>query len=209
MPYQIIFTDELYHHGVRGQKWGVRRYQNTDGSYKSGAQGRYTDDGSPGVNKSRSASSGKSSGVGKSSKVKTGSTKEAKASKSKGPKKKMSTKKKVAIGLGVAGTALAAYGAYKYSKHIKNTASAHILENGKKYANMERREADYFQNAVLGSKSHADRLHFTDQAGKATSRANQIMRDSHSQAEKTGRSFRDSYKYLKSQGVSVKPRLRR
>lgn len=25
--------DELAHHGIKGQKWGVRRYQNKDGSY--------------------------------------------------------------------------------------------------------------------------------------------------------------------------------
>ncbi len=29
----IPCSDELYHHGIKGQKWGVRRYQNEDGSY--------------------------------------------------------------------------------------------------------------------------------------------------------------------------------
>lgn len=35
-------TGELYHYGVKGQRWGVRRYQNEDGSYTSeGLKRRY------------------------------------------------------------------------------------------------------------------------------------------------------------------------
>lgn len=28
-------SNELYHHGIKGQRWGVRRYQNEDGTYTS------------------------------------------------------------------------------------------------------------------------------------------------------------------------------
>lgn len=31
----------LYHHGIKGQKWGVRRYQNPDGSLTSAGEERY------------------------------------------------------------------------------------------------------------------------------------------------------------------------
>ena len=33
-------NNELYHHGIKGQKWGVRRFQNPDGSLTSAGQKR-------------------------------------------------------------------------------------------------------------------------------------------------------------------------
>lgn len=39
--YMLGKDTELRHWGVNGMKWGIRKYQNEDGSYKPGAEGRY------------------------------------------------------------------------------------------------------------------------------------------------------------------------
>lgn len=42
-----MYNDELKHFGIKGQKWGVRRYQNEDGTLTSAGKNRYlNDDGS-------------------------------------------------------------------------------------------------------------------------------------------------------------------
>ena len=39
--YYLTREDELYHYGIKGQKWGLRRYQNYDGSYTQAGLQRY------------------------------------------------------------------------------------------------------------------------------------------------------------------------
>lgn len=41
MSYKVVFEDELYHHGVKGQRWGVRRYRNEDGTLTAAGKAHY------------------------------------------------------------------------------------------------------------------------------------------------------------------------
>lgn len=37
----VYYSNELYHHGIKGMKWGIRRYQNPDGTLTAAGRARY------------------------------------------------------------------------------------------------------------------------------------------------------------------------
>lgn len=41
MVHADIYSEELYHHGIKGQKWGIRRFQNEDGTLTEEGKARY------------------------------------------------------------------------------------------------------------------------------------------------------------------------
>ena len=41
MSTYYYYGDTLYHHGIKGQKWGIRRFQNEDGSLTSAGREHY------------------------------------------------------------------------------------------------------------------------------------------------------------------------
>lgn len=106
---------ELYHHGIKGQRWGIRRFQNKDGSLTAKGKQRYREDGSA-------------------------SKKQEDETSKKGLTDKQ--KKAIKIGAAVVGTALVAYGGYKLSQYYRGAGSKIDPETGFRLIDKDMSDAD-------------------------------------------------------------------
>lgn len=101
MAYYMVaglpYSAELYHHGIKGQKWGLRRFQQENGTLTSAGRERYAD------------------AIAKSAANASGSTKNSGSS--AGSSQRKEKLKKIAKAAAItAGTAAVAYGTYKLAK---------------------------------------------------------------------------------------------
>ncbi len=129
MNYRIVYSSELYHHGIKGQKWGVRRFQNEDGTYTDAGKERYF-----GTSKKTQGSAEETVSIS-SSGASSGSSDD-------GFKLTDEQKKALKIGLAVTGAVVVGYAAYKvmdsevlssgYTKIGKENADT-ILKEGTEF----------------------------------------------------------------------------
>lgn len=123
------YPDYLMHFGIKGMKWGVRRFQNKDGSYTP-----------LGLKRRFGGSGGSSSGNrGGSGRARGGSGSNAEARKAK-------IKKGLKIAAGVAGATALAYGTYKLAKSGKGRQ---LLDTARMRGSLAMQTA---RNSKLGQK---------------------------------------------------------
>ena len=139
MSAQVVYynfeqPNYLVHHGIRGQKWGIRRFQNDDGSVTPAGAERYYVGG-----KGVAGSKGGETKVGKKSKP--DSTGKVDSAQKKGMSQ--NTKKALKIAGGVAAAAAVTAGAVLAAKYLKNQklAAQKVAEIAERNA---RREAEAY-----------------------------------------------------------------
>jgi len=125
----------LMHHGIKGQKWGVRRFQNEDGSLTGAGKKRYGFDSAlrkvgTGVVKIARKPAQKIAKSDRYKKANSGFKKEFKEKHTSEEEKKMAISRAKTAGKSAAKSVLMGVGAYGVAR-LSTVASAALLANGK------------------------------------------------------------------------------
>ena len=156
--YNYCDPNELYHHGVLGMKWGHRKAVSVSAIANRGlaanARGAAKVYGKLG---NKALSSAERSEAAKYSK--RADSAQAAADAKKANKKPMSdkTKRALKIGAAAAGTALAAYGAYKVSKIVKGKAVSMGQVHAERILNKQGVTDPVLRTAALNKRYNADK----------------------------------------------------
>ena len=144
-------TTELYHHGIKGQRWGVRRFQNQNGTLTAAGKKRYNDDGSPKKSNHRLKLEEKYRKSGMSQKQAEMAA-----------ERRIKTEKIVAATAGLTLTAAAAYAANKY---VKNNVDR-MIKSGATLQRIEMQDTKgQLHDVFYAAKDKVDKTKYAGQLG--------------------------------------------
>ena len=172
---KLYYESELYHHGIKGMKWGRRRYQNSDGSLTPAGKSRYVTvrqanknakqaekDAVKALNNSpekhtireygKAARAAKKQSIAKDKAYNKQLREERKAERNTPEAQAERRKKALKVGAAVAGTALAAYGAYKVNQYVKDNnakiqAAKEYTRSTRDFEQTSRHNVKFFKEA--------------------------------------------------------------
>lgn len=177
--WQYNYSDEIYHYGVKGMKWGVRRFQNKNGSLTNAGRKRYDDDNGNGNGNGKSAAPSSKKTISKSTNIslntsvkksnhrlkleekykQQGMTKEQAEI---AAEKRIRTEKIVAV---VGAMTVAAATAYVVNKNIKYRADS-IIKSGTTMQRITLNKNETLDNAFYSSYKNSDKLKYKGKFGK-------------------------------------------